>query len=166
VSAPPEGGPGEGAPPIADLDALYRYVVELVAVAPTPPCRIELRAGTASLEIEWPSGTPTGVPTPPAPDAGHAEDHDDGEHGDDGALAITSPLVGTFYRRPGPDAPPFVEIGSAVTAGQQVGIVEAMKLMNAIEAEADGTICEILVADGASVQFGQTLMRFRPGAPG
>jgi len=76
---------------------------------------------------------------------------------------ITSPFVGTFYRAPSPDAPAFVENGQVVRKGQVVCIVEAMKLMNEIEAETDGKIAEILVKNGDHVEYGQNLFRLVKG---
>ncbi len=73
-------------------------------------------------------------------------------------IPITSPMVGTFYASPSPDEPPFVKIGDTVAIGQVVCIIEAMKLMNEIEAEASGKITEICVNNGDSVEFGQVLM--------
>jgi len=70
---------------------------------------------------------------------------------------VTSPMVGTFYRSASPTAKPFVEIGQEVKAGQVLCIIEAMKLMNQIEADKSGTIKEVLVTDGAPVEFGQRL---------
>lgn len=70
---------------------------------------------------------------------------------------ITSPMVGTFYRAPAPDADPFIDIGYHVAVGQTVCIVEAMKLMNEIGAEVNGTIREVLVENGQPVEFGQAL---------
>jgi acetyl-CoA carboxylase biotin carboxyl carrier protein len=72
---------------------------------------------------------------------------------------VTSPFVGTFYRAPSPEAPAFVDVGSIVRKGQVVCIVEAMKLMNEIEAESDGKIAEILVKNGEHVEYGQKLFR-------
>jgi acetyl-CoA carboxylase biotin carboxyl carrier protein len=72
---------------------------------------------------------------------------------------VSSPFVGTFYRAPSPEAPSFVEVGQAVRKGQVVCIVEAMKLMNEIEAEADGKVEEILVKNGEHVEYGQHLIR-------
>ena len=72
--------------------------------------------------------------------------------------AITSPMVGTFYKSPSPDADPFVSVGSTVKQGDVVCIVEAMKMMNEIEAEVSGKIVEICVEDGQPVEFGQVLM--------
>ena len=79
---------------------------------------------------------------------------------DDGdTLVVTSPFVGTFYRSPSPEAPPFVEVGSKVREGQTLCIVEAMKLMNEIEADVSGTVVEILVDNGKPVEFEQPLFR-------
>ena len=72
---------------------------------------------------------------------------------------VTSPFVGTFYRSPSPEAPAFVDVGAPVRKGQVVCIVEAMKLMNEIESEADGKIVEILVKNGEHVEYGQKLFR-------
>jgi acetyl-CoA carboxylase biotin carboxyl carrier protein len=70
---------------------------------------------------------------------------------------VKSPMVGTFYRSPGPDAKPFVDIGQAVKAGDTLCIIEAMKLLNEIESEFTGTIREILVENGQAVEYGQPL---------
>ena len=72
--------------------------------------------------------------------------------------AITSPMVGTFYKSPSTDAKPFIEIGSTVKEGQVVCIIEAMKLMNEIEADVSGKVVEICVEDGQPVEFGQVLI--------
>ena len=82
----------------------------------------------------------------PAPEAPAAE-----------KKTINSPMVGTFYRSPSPGAKPFVEVGQKVAAGDTVCIIEAMKLLNEIEAETDGVIREILVENGSPVEFGQPL---------
>ena len=71
---------------------------------------------------------------------------------------LTSPMVGTFYKAPSPDAKPFVEVGQTIKEGDVVCIVEAMKLMNEIESEVSGKIVEICVTDGQPVEFGQVLM--------
>jgi acetyl-CoA carboxylase biotin carboxyl carrier protein len=81
-----------------------------------------------------------------------------------GLVDMTSPIVGTFYRQPSQAAPPFVEPGSKVKKGQVLCIIEAMKLMNEIEAEMDAEIVEILVANGQPVEFGEILFRLRPMA--
>jgi acetyl-CoA carboxylase biotin carboxyl carrier protein len=74
---------------------------------------------------------------------------------------ITSPMVGTFYRKPAPDAPNFVEVGSAVSEGQTLCIIEAMKVMNEIKAERSGTICALVATDGNPVQYGDVLFRIK-----
>jgi acetyl-CoA carboxylase biotin carboxyl carrier protein len=74
---------------------------------------------------------------------------------------VTSPFVGTFYRAPSPDTPSFVEIGSVVKPGQTLCIIEAMKLMNEIEAECAGTVVECFAQNGKAVEFGQKLFRIK-----
>ena len=77
---------------------------------------------------------------------------------------VKSPMVGTFYRSPAPDEPPFVGVGDRIRTGQAVCIIEAMKLMNEIEAEVSGQIVEILVENGEPVEYGQPLMRVNPNS--
>ena len=77
-------------------------------------------------------------------------------------VEVTAPMVGTFYRAPGPEEPPFVEIGTRISVGQAVCILEAMKLMNELESEVSGEVIEILVENGTPVEFGQVLMRLKP----
>ena len=84
-----------------------------------------------------------------------------GDTAAEGALDVTSPFVGTFYRSPTPDAPSFVEVGSVVRQGQTLCIIEAMKLMNEIEADCSGTVVEIFAQNGKSVEFGQKLLRIQ-----
>ncbi|MDA9871897.1 acetyl-CoA carboxylase biotin carboxyl carrier protein [Candidatus Thioglobus sp.] len=72
--------------------------------------------------------------------------------------SLTSPMVGTYYSAPSPTAKPFVTIGQHVKQGDTIGIVEAMKIMNQIEAEKSGTVLQILVKDGEAVEFGQPLI--------
>ena len=76
--------------------------------------------------------------------------------------AITSPMVGTFYRAPAPDADPFLETGDTVELGQTVCIIEAMKLMNEIESELKGRVVQILVENAQPVEFGQKLFLVEP----
>ncbi|MGD1942705.1 MAG: acetyl-CoA carboxylase biotin carboxyl carrier protein [Leptolyngbyaceae cyanobacterium] len=92
---------------------------------------------------------PTAAPTPP-PSV------------DSSLVEITSPMVGTFYRSPAPEEPAFVDLGDRIQTGQTVCIIEAMKLMNELEAEVSGEIVEILVENSQPVEFGQPLMRVRP----
>ena len=73
----------------------------------------------------------------------------------------TSPMVGVFYSAPSPNDPPFVKVGQKVEAGDTLGIIEAMKIMNPIEATQSGVVEEILVKNGDVIQFGQPLFRYR-----
>jgi oxaloacetate decarboxylase alpha subunit len=77
-------------------------------------------------------------------------------------IEVTAPMVGTFYRAPAPDAPPFVEVGSSVKEGDTLCIIEAMKLMNEIETECEGEIVEILVDNAEPVEYGQVLLLIAP----
>jgi len=77
-------------------------------------------------------------------------------------VEVRSPMVGTFYRAPAPDEPPFVEVGDRIRVGQAVCIIEAMKLMNEIEAEVSGQVLEILIKNGEPVEYDQPLMRINP----
>jgi acetyl-CoA carboxylase biotin carboxyl carrier protein len=94
-----------------------------------------------------------------APAAGKAE----AKPADKPGTVVTSPFVGTFYRAPSPESPAFVEVGAKVKKGQTLCIVEAMKLMNEIEAETDGTVAEILAQNAQPVEFGEALFRIVPG---
>lgn len=80
------------------------------------------------------------------------------ESEEEGLIPITSPMVGTFYRSPSPEAPSFVEVGDDVASGKVVCIIEAMKLFNEIEAEVKGKVAKILVENGQPVEYGQKLM--------
>jgi acetyl-CoA carboxylase biotin carboxyl carrier protein len=81
---------------------------------------------------------------------------------DDTLSTFTSPMVGTFYRKPSPDDPEFVKVGDTVKKGDVLCIIEAMKVMNEIQAEESGEIVEILLEDSNSVEFGQALFKIRP----
>jgi len=83
------------------------------------------------------------------------------EAADPNVVFVTSPFVGTFYRSPSPESDPFVAINGTVKKGQTLCIIEAMKLMNEIEAEFAGTVLEVLVDSGKSVEFGQKLFKIR-----
>jgi len=77
---------------------------------------------------------------------------------------VTSPMVGTFYRSPAPDAPSYVEVGDSIGKGQTLCILEAMKLMNELESEIEGTVREICVENAEPVEYGQLLFRVEPSA--
>ncbi|MCC7201138.1 MAG: acetyl-CoA carboxylase biotin carboxyl carrier protein [Nitrospirae bacterium] len=84
------------------------------------------------------------------------------EVADDKCVTVRSPIVGTFFRSPTPGGEPYVNVGDIVKKGQIICIVEAMKLMNEIEAEAGGKIVEVLVEDAQSVEYGKALFRIEP----
>lgn len=77
-------------------------------------------------------------------------------------VTITSPIVGTFYRSPSPDAGAFVEVGAQVSKGQVLCIVEAMKLLNEIESDVDGIVAKILIENGQPVEYGEPLFLIEP----
>jgi acetyl-CoA carboxylase biotin carboxyl carrier protein len=105
------------------------------------------------------SGAPAAAP--PAPPAAHVPAPETDSAGS-GLLEINSPMVGTFYRSPAPDAPSYVDLGATVTPGETLCIIEAMKLMNELECEVSGVIREICVENGEPVEFGQVLFRVSP----
>jgi len=107
------------------------------------------RGGGGPIEAAPPLSGPRSIALTPAPAA----------ESEAAGTFISSPFVGTFYRAPSPEAPVFVDVGQAVRKGQVVCIVEAMKLMNEIEAESEGRIEEILVQNGEHVEYGQHLFR-------
>ncbi|TGG85884.1 MAG: acetyl-CoA carboxylase biotin carboxyl carrier protein [Aphanocapsa feldmannii 288cV] len=126
--------------------------------------RLEVRRNLPGQPVTM-VASPTTVPAAPSPaavPATTAETPSAAPPTRSDLLEVKAPMVGTFYRAPAPGEPPFVEEGAAITLGQAVCILEAMKLMNEIEAEVSGTVVEILVADGMPVEFNQVLMRVKP----
>jgi acetyl-CoA carboxylase biotin carboxyl carrier protein len=102
-------------------------------------------------------------PSPsPAPNAPATEAPPDQAAEASNLIEVTSPMVGTFYRSPAPDADPFVEVGKKISQGDPLCIIEAMKLMNELEAEVEGTIREICVENAEPVEYGQVLFRVEP----
>ncbi len=77
-------------------------------------------------------------------------------------VIVPAPMLGTFYRAPGPGEPAFVDVGEEIAVGQTIGIIEAMKIMNEIAAESSGTLVEFLVESGQPVEYGQPLLRLMP----
>jgi len=139
-------------PDLAGLDEVCGVIARIVDVTPVLPRRIRVRTGTATVEIEWPAGDP-GLGIAPAAAVAPAVEtlHE-----------VPAPLVGTFHRCPKPGAAAFVEVGDRVSVGQQLAIVEAMKLMNPMEADIEGRVLEILVGNGESVEYGEPLFRIEP----
>jgi acetyl-CoA carboxylase biotin carboxyl carrier protein len=122
--------------------ALAQPAVQTVVQAPAPVQEVVAAVPAA------PGAAPAAV-EPPAPPA---ED----------LVEMATPFVGTYYSAPSPDADEFVKVGSHVTKGQVMCIVEAMKLMNEIESEYNGEVVEILATNGQPVEFGEVLFRIRP----
>ena len=146
------------------FEQVSREAHELLKKAGGPVKRVSVRAGDAHIEIEW---DPTAAPAPLTggmPAAGGMAASTDGAAPVDmaGVTAVTAPLVGTFYGAPEPGAKPFVEVGDMVEPGQEVGIIEAMKIMNRIVSDVSGKVSEIVVNDGDMVEFGQKLMLVEP----
>jgi acetyl-CoA carboxylase biotin carboxyl carrier protein len=129
----------------------FRLVVRrnLPTAAPTAQAATPLPVVAASPPTP-PVSVVAAVPSPPPPSSRSD------------LQPLTAPMVGTFYRSPAPGEPAFVELGSRIQAGQPVCILEAMKLMNELEADISGEVVEILVESGTPVEFGQVLMRIRP----
>jgi len=107
------------------------------------------------IVVQAPPPTPSGTTPPPSVSKGL-------DSADEDLAVFNSPMVGTFYRKPSPDDPSFVKIGDSVKKGDVLCIIEAMKVMNEIQSEITGEIVDILVEDGSSVEFGQTLFRIKP----
>ena len=112
-------------------------------------------AQAAQAIIEIPQAAP--APAAPVPSAAPAAPSAAPASSSPSGTQVTSPMVGTFYRAPSPGADPFVEVGTQVKKGDTLCIIEAMKLLNEIEAEVSGTVKEILVDNGSPVEFGQPL---------
>ncbi len=121
-----------------------------VTLAPTVAQPVPAPAqATAPAPTSSPQQVPAAEPAAEAPAANNWVD-------------VTSPMVGTFYRAPSPEAPPFAEVGSRIQPGDTLCIIEAMKLMNEFEAELEGTVREVLVQNGEPVEYGQVLFRVEP----
>lgn len=134
---------------------------------------VEVAEGDRKIRIVrmTPGATAAAVPAPApdthaqaaAPPAEHAR-QDDGQadSADSTYVEVTSPMVGTFYRSPEPDADPFVQEQDRISSGQQLCIIEAMKLMNPIQSELNGRVMAILVEDAQPVEYGQPLFLIEP----
>lgn len=167
--------------PAFDLDQI-RAIIALAAEADLAELTVE--SGTVKVSVKRAAAPlPARAATPPsghgiAADAGGA-DLTRAFLPEDAALRpaalpteanhfqpITAPMVGTFYRAPNPDAPPFVEEGDEVHPGQTVCIIEAMKLFNEIQSEVGGRVARVLAENGAPVEYGQPLFLIAPAANG
>lgn len=113
------------------------------SIALTRPAPAPVQMGMAAMPAAAPA--PTGTPKAKTPRG----------------VVETAPMVGVFYAAPNPGEAPFVEVGQTISAGETLGIIEAMKIMNPIEATQSGVIEEILVKNGDVIEFGQALFRYR-----
>ena len=159
--------------------ATIRALAEIIETHGLSELKLELPLGTLELRRGGFGGVthmtqsapahhvpgPVALPAPaPAPVlAAAAAEGAPAKAGSNGAYAtVNSPFVGTFYRSPSPDAPVFVDVGTKVKKGQVICIVEAMKLMNEIEAEVEGIVSAILVENAQPVEYGQALFKISP----
>jgi len=120
----------------------------VVTVAAAPQQVYNVAPAAAPVQAT-PAAAPQAAPAPAAPKA-------------DNLVTIKSPMIGTFYRKPSPDKPNFAEVGTEITPGKTICIIEAMKLFNEIEAEVSGTIVKILVDDHSPVEYDQPLFLVEP----
>jgi acetyl-CoA carboxylase biotin carboxyl carrier protein len=122
---------------------------------------LAVQQGDFRVEVKREKGV-YAVPSHPAPHhQGPAAAPVKKNEEEEGVLAITAPMVGTFYRSPSPDSAPYIEIGDRVEPGKTVCIIEAMKLFNEIESEIKGEVTKILVENGQAVEYGQKLFLVR-----
>jgi acetyl-CoA carboxylase biotin carboxyl carrier protein len=149
------------------LNEVRRSAQQLLDDVGNQPRLLRIRAGDIVVEMEWtdqpdgPAAPALAAPAPAALTANAAEGR-----ADDSLAEVCAPTVGTFYRAPQPGAAPFVAEGDEVRRGQQIGIVEAMKLMIPVESEHDGVVATIHVADAAPVEYGQPLLTLSPSSGG
>lgn len=171
--------PGTVGPEVADLEAMCRHIAELARTQAEAPRRIRVEHLGTALEIEWPSpvkqtvssagygaGLVTGLASGGPAVATYVAESScaapDSPAVDDGMQRVCAPMIGTFFHAPEPGAPPFVAVGDSVVPGQQIGILEVMKMMSSVEAHVAGTVREILVPDGGAVEFQQALIVVEP----
>lgn len=126
--------------------------------------RLVVRRNAGGASAPAPAQAAQGQSPAPAtkPDVSQAVQQPDDAPGETGLIDVRSPMVGTFYRSPSPEDGPFVEKGSKVKKGDTLCLVEVMKLFTAVEATDSGTIAEVVVEDGATIEFNQLLFRIRP----
>ena len=152
--------------PDSDVEHILQLVrsnaLQMLAGFPQPPSALRVRAGGVTVEVEWPTAPPAAGPAAlPAPLAASPVAEPAPVTVDDRRYLV-APMVGAFFRSPEPGAKPFVEVGDPVVAGQQVAIVEAMKLMIPVHAELDGRVVEVLKENGDPVEYGERLFALEP----
>lgn len=157
--------PGTESGAAADLAQVRQHAVELLAQLDRPPRNLHLQAGEASVDITWDD------PGAAAPDAAVTEVRavevrtSEVVQQPAAELAqayLTSPGVGVFYHAREPGAAPFVSVGSVVQPGQQIGIIEAMKLMIPVEADRAGRVCKVVKGNGEPVEYAEPLFALDP----
>lgn len=148
------------------LETVEHSALRLLSGFRTPPARLQITVGTVTVAAEWPSadGARPMVAVDAAPPVELTVPHVDAA-ADDGHY-VCAPTVGVFYRAPQPGDPPFVDEGDVVVAGQQLGIVEAMKLMIPVTADAPGTVVKVLKDDEEAVEYGERLFALGPADNG
>lgn len=157
---------------IKEIQNLIKFVAKSGASEvklETEDVKITIRTGplgTASEGATYiqqlPAAAPVAVPQAPAPVAGAPEPAAPAAASEDHLITIKSPIIGTFYRKPSPDKPNFVEVGTDIGKGDVLCVIEAMKLFNDIESEVSGKIVKILVDDSSPVEFDQPLFVVDP----
>ncbi|MCL6453196.1 MAG: acetyl-CoA carboxylase biotin carboxyl carrier protein [Alicyclobacillus sp.] len=153
---------------LLDETSVQELLVEMgdakLSIKKTGPVAAPAVPAPASVTVAEPAAAVAPAPAPavatsPTPSAAPSAPANSADESD--IEVVASPMVGTFYRAPSPDAPPYVEIGTRVNEKTVVCIVEAMKLMNEIEAETSGVIVDILAENGQLVEYGQPLFKIR-----
>lgn len=125
--------------------------------------RIEGRTQVVAAPAAPTAAVAAPLPIADAPASAAAQTENEAEApGDENLHPVTSPIVGTFYRAPNPDADPYVKVGDFVEQGQTLCIIEAMKLMNEIESDISGTVVRVLTENAQPVEFGESLFMVRP----
>ncbi|MEK9502163.1 acetyl-CoA carboxylase biotin carboxyl carrier protein [Gaopeijia maritima] len=130
-----------------------------VHIGKTPPQTVAAAGAPMAMPMHMAAPAAAPAPAAAAPAAAPAVEE---APAPSNLIDVTSPMVGTFYRAPAPDAPAYVDVGSKVGEGATLCIIEAMKLMNELEAEVSGTVAEICVENAEPVEYGQVLFRIDP----
>jgi acetyl-CoA carboxylase biotin carboxyl carrier protein len=146
------------------LGDVCNHAAQLISAANARLLRLSVRAGDIVVELEWPPATctaesPRALPVAAEPEPGAATELESLHY-------IRAEMVGTFHRAPEPGAEPFVSVGDEVRTGQQVAILEVMKLMTPVAADRAGWVVDVLVRDGTPVEYGTSLIALDPSGAG